>query len=199
MNASASSIPPAARPYQGRSAGLVSRFLAGGVDLLVAVAVLIGIYAGWAAILFLRHPATFRFPSPSQGIVVALGFVILTLYLAISWAATGRTYGDQVMGLRVVMHTGALVRLPRALLRALLCVVFPIGLLWVAVSRQNKSLQDIVLGTSVVYDWHSVDRPGTRPAPADTEPLQIPKQHVAGFEDRGTHDHGGAWNGYQRH
>jgi hypothetical protein len=34
-----------------------------------------------------------------------------------------------------------------------LCVVFPIGLLWVAVSQDNRSAQDILLRTTVVYDW----------------------------------------------
>ena len=41
----------------------------------------------------------------------------------------------------------------RALLRAALCVGFPIGLLWCAVSPSRRSLQDAVLRTSVVYDW----------------------------------------------
>jgi hypothetical protein len=30
---------------------------------------------------------------------------------------------------------------------------FPIGLLWVAVSRENRSAQDLALRTSVIYDW----------------------------------------------
>jgi len=35
----------------------------------------------------------------------------------------------------------------------LLSVVFAIGLLWSIISRKNKSIQDIVLGTEVVFDW----------------------------------------------
>lgn len=38
-------------------------------------------------------------------------------------------------------------------MRALACALFPIGVLWVAVSRENWSLQDVVLRTSVIYDW----------------------------------------------
>jgi uncharacterized RDD family membrane protein YckC len=45
------------------------------------------------------------------------------------------------------------VHLVVALLRALACVLFPLGLLWVAFSRDLRSVQDIVLRTSVVYDW----------------------------------------------
>jgi hypothetical protein len=40
-----------------------------------------------------------------------------------------------------------------ALLRAAFCVFFPIGLLWCAGSRANRSVQDVVLRSSVVYDW----------------------------------------------
>jgi hypothetical protein len=32
-------------------------------------------------------------------------------------------------------------------------VVVPIGIVWIPLSRNNKSLQDLVLGTRVVYDW----------------------------------------------
>jgi uncharacterized RDD family membrane protein YckC len=37
------------------------------------------------------------------------------------------------------------------LLRAIGCVLFPIGLLWVVIDRQRRSLQDIVFRTRVVY------------------------------------------------
>ena len=40
-----------------------------------------------------------------------------------------------------------------ALARALLYVAFPIGLVWCAGSGTHRSLQDVVLRTSVVYDW----------------------------------------------
>jgi hypothetical protein len=32
------------------------------------------------------------------------------------------------------------------------CTIFPIGLLWVLVSQENRSVQDVLLRTSVVYD-----------------------------------------------
>jgi hypothetical protein len=41
-----------------------------------------------------------------------------------------------------------------ALLRAILCVIFPIGLLWSVVSDSSRSLQDVLLRTSVIYDWN---------------------------------------------
>jgi hypothetical protein len=40
----------------------------------------------------------------------------------------------------------------RCATRAVLCTLFPIGLVWVLVSRENRSVQDVLLRTSVVYD-----------------------------------------------
>jgi len=72
------------------------------------------------------------------------------------------------------------MRLPRALMRALLCALFPVGLLWVAVSARNKSLQDIVSGTSVMYDWHSADPPRrTRAADGSQENKVLPIRDVS--------------------
>ena len=83
----------------------------------------------------------------------AVGTLLLILYLAVCWMGNGRTYGDHVMGLRVVNHKGGRLHPLRALARAVFYAIFPIGLLWVLVSGQNRSLQDLVLRTSVIYDW----------------------------------------------
>ena len=57
------------------------------------------------------------------------------------------------MGLRVQKRHGENLGLGLAALRSALSIVFALGLLWSIVSRQNKSLQDVVLGTEVVFDW----------------------------------------------
>jgi hypothetical protein len=44
-----------------------------------------------------------------------------------------------------------------ALLRAVACVVFPVGLAWVAVDSQRRSLQDLLFRSRVVY----VSRPSS--------------------------------------
>ena len=84
--------------------------------------------------------------------MLVLGGITAVLYLTATWGTTGRSYGKHLMGLRVVGPFGRL-RLGGAFVRATLCVVFPIGIAWVVVSRENRSLQDTVLRTSVVYDW----------------------------------------------
>jgi uncharacterized RDD family membrane protein YckC len=153
MSAHVDPVPYEARPYQGRRAGLVTRAAAAVIDVaIVLVALGVG-YLGICAFLFVLNPRNFTAPTPSVTSVTVIGYLLLTLYLAVSWMGTGRTYGSHVMGLRVVNRQGRRLRPLVALVRAVLCVIFPIGLLWVMVSGQNRSLQDLVVRTSVIYDW----------------------------------------------
>jgi uncharacterized RDD family membrane protein YckC len=64
----------------------------------------------------------------------------------------GGTWGDRVLALRVTDADGRRLRWRRSAMRAVLCTVFPVGLAWVLVSRENRSVQDLILGTAVVYD-----------------------------------------------
>jgi uncharacterized RDD family membrane protein YckC len=57
------------------------------------------------------------------------------------------------MGLRVVGSRAGPIGPVRSLVRAVACAAVPVGLLWCAVSSENRSLQDVVLRTRVVYDW----------------------------------------------
>ena len=146
-------IPAAARAYQGRRAGVVTRVVASAIDLLVVIAIVCAIYGVLAGLLFLLNPTSFRWPSALVWSIPVIGFGVAVPYLTLCWRLTGRTYGDTLLGLRVVNYDGKRMRFVGALLRAVACVVFPIGLLWVAVSRANRSVQDVVIRTSVVYDW----------------------------------------------
>lgn len=120
---------------------------------MISLALLTGAYIGYCAVRFVLHPARFRFARPAPGVSGTVWIVITTIYLAVGWVTSGRTPGDQVVGLRVVRSGARLMGLGRALLRGLLCVLFPIGLLWCVVSRRRASVQDLLLRTSVVYDW----------------------------------------------
>jgi uncharacterized RDD family membrane protein YckC len=146
-------VPGAVRARQGQRAGIVTRVAAGAVDLAAAFVAVAVLYAVWAAALFLLHPRRFRFPEPGgQALLTAL-LLLLTAYLAFAWSTTGQTYGDRLLGLRVLDRHGRRPGVVLALTRAILCVLFPVLLLWVVVSRQNRSVQDVLLHTSVVYDW----------------------------------------------
>ena len=138
---------------QRHRAGLVSRSIADVVDLVVVAAGVVSGYLLVGALSFLVRPRTFAWPHASRAMLLGVGIVVAVAYLAMGWSSTGRTLGKQLMGLRVVAAGGEVMGVATAVLRATLCVVFPIGLVWCALSRTNRSAQDVVLGTSVVYDW----------------------------------------------
>jgi uncharacterized RDD family membrane protein YckC len=146
-------VPVEARAFQGHRAGIVTKVVANAIDLGLTVLSVAGLYFAYAALLFLINPRGFSFPSPNFALMLLIGGAIMTGYFWISWATVGRTYGDHVLGLRVVGWRGDQMRWIPALLRALFCVVFMLGLFWTVISRQNRSVQDTVLRTSVIYDW----------------------------------------------
>ncbi|HTZ45011.1 MAG TPA: RDD family protein [Jatrophihabitans sp.] len=152
----------ATRRLTGRRAGIVTRSIANTLDAVVVLLILVSGYLAVAAANFLLDPRGFQFPAPSFGLVLFLGGVVQGLYFAVFWLLGGQTYGDRVLGIRVVAAGGGRLGPLLAALRAYLCVILPIGLLWVAVSRHNRSVQDVLLRTSVVYDWthQEEERPG---------------------------------------
>ena len=150
--AHSSAVPVEARPYQGHRAGVVTRLAANAVDLAVVIVLIGSVYLVIAGIDFLIDPRTFNWPSlPLWDIAVIVAVVIP--YLTLSWCTTGRTYGDVLFGLEVLNFRGGRMNVAGAFVRAVLCMIFPIGVLWVAVNRENRSVQDILLRTSVVYEW----------------------------------------------
>jgi uncharacterized RDD family membrane protein YckC len=148
-----SPIPHDARPFQGLPAGVVTRLLAAVLDGVVVGLALAAGYFGFAGLRFLVDPRGFSLPRPGLFFSLGAGFAVTFVYLTVSWALSGRSYGDLVMGLRVRRRSGRSLRLPGAAARAALCVLLPIGIVWVPVGRDNRSLQDLVLGTEVIYDW----------------------------------------------
>lgn len=137
---------------QGTRAGLVTRSLANSADLVVAVLLVAGGYIAVAATRFLLSPTTFRFPAPPPAMLLLLVLGVLAVYFAVTWAVVGGTYGDRLLGLRVTDDRGGRLGWGRCAARAVVCTIFPIGLVWVLVSRENRSVQDVFLRTSVVYD-----------------------------------------------
>lgn len=148
-----SHIPREARAFQGRPAGIVSRLIANAVDAAVVGGILLAAYLGVNGLLFFLDPRSFQFREPIPLLTLTSAFVVAGLYLGICWALVARTYGCHVMGLRVVGRHGRRIRFVVAMARAAFCVVFPIGLFWCVINPRSRSVQDIVLRTSVVYDW----------------------------------------------
>jgi len=142
-------VAPIASP-----AGIVSRGLAALIDALAVLLLSIVVYFSLALAALILDPRAFSWPR--MHLVFSLGaFLVLSiLYLSFWWSTSGRTIGSAVMAVRLVSRRGRL-RWVQSVARAFLCTIFPIGLLWVAVDRRRRSLQDILLRTSVVYDDRS--------------------------------------------
>jgi uncharacterized RDD family membrane protein YckC len=146
-------VPREARGHQGRHAGVVTRLVAAALDAAVVVTVLLCGYGMVAVLVFLSDPLRFSLPRLSWVVALSAALAFTVVYLAVGWSAGGRTCGMSIMGLRVVGAGGRRLRLVGATARALACVVFPVGLLWSAVNARNRSVQDVLLHTEVIYDW----------------------------------------------
>jgi uncharacterized RDD family membrane protein YckC len=153
-----SAVPREARAFQGRRAGIVTRVVAAALDTALVALVLLAAYLGYAGLRFLLDPRHFTFPDASLFRSLVVGAAVLALYLTVAWAMGGRTYGNVLMGLRVTGGHGGHVGWLRAALRAGFYVAFPIGLFWVVLDPRQRSVQDRVLGTAVVYDWQPHQR-----------------------------------------
>ncbi len=142
---------PVAEPDADRTAGIVTRGLAAVIDLLVVLAIMGGFYGGLVLARLIYSPASFRLPALDVVFSALVTFVVAVVYLTACWAVSGSTAGAVMMGLRVIGQRSEHVSLPVGFLRAVACVLFPVGLLWVIVDRHRRSLQDIVFRTRVVY------------------------------------------------
>jgi len=150
-------LPPSARTFQGQRAGFVSRAIAAVIDVtLIFITVLLTAAALWM-LSFIIDPATAALDSgnrvPELIYLVMYGYFLNWVYWTVCWALSGRTIGNLVMGIRVVGRKGQRLRWGGAAVRSAFCALFPIGLLWVIISGANRSVQDVVLRSSVIYDW----------------------------------------------
>lgn len=142
---------------RGRTAGLITRLFAFGMDL----AVLAGILAvgGWIAVLvdsaFEQTGLDVRIDLST--IYVYLIPFIIAFYFVIFRALTGRTIGKWFMGLKVVAANGRPPTIGRSFVRTigygLSAVVFWIGYLWVIIDDERQGWHDHMAKTWVVYDY----------------------------------------------
>lgn len=134
-----------------KTAGIVSRGAAALLDLMAVLAILGGIYVSLLLARLLYNVHHFSAPDVSGLFTFTVFMAVSVAYLASCWAVSGRSLGCVVMGLRVVTRKGNRLRPSVALVRALICTFFAIGLLWVVVDRKRRSVADIFLFTRVVY------------------------------------------------
>ena len=114
---------------------------------------LAALYGGMELLALMFHPVVVSVPRLSLMFSTAATGAVSVLYLTACWVVSGSTVGAVAMGLRVVGVRRARLSPTVALLRAVTCVMFPVGLLWVVLDKHRRSFHDIIFRTKVVYAW----------------------------------------------
>lgn len=177
-------LPVAARSMQGQRAGFFTRVIAAVIDVVIVGAIVLGVWvAAWLFLLVFNPFAGSGLPRP--GYFLVGGTVVLWAYWTWTWATSGRSPGQSLMGVRVLDRDDHHPSWGLAATRSAFCVVFQVGLLWALVSRRNRSVQDVVLRTSVIHDWTTSSRLGTvAPLDAQTSALADVESSVDGEASR---------------
>jgi uncharacterized RDD family membrane protein YckC len=160
-----------ARTIRGVRAGLISRLIADAIDLAIVALLLFGVLFAVGIVMYMLGDGRFHMPHGGP-IVTATGYpVIEIVYLSYMWGSRGKSYGKELLGLRVLEKNGHVLRPVRAFGRAVF-VTFLGGpsLLWVPFSRRNAAVHDLALQTEVVHDWSNVTTLAVTPPPAEAVP-----------------------------
>jgi uncharacterized RDD family membrane protein YckC len=153
-------------------AGLGSRFIAGGVDLVIML-ILLGILA------VITGPVA-GLSGGVAGVVFVIGsFVILLFYpILFELLAGGQTPGKRMSHLRVLRDSGAPVDLPASAIRNLMRLVDGPLLLYlpsivgIAVTKRNQRPGDIAAGTIVTREQPAAKGPRRAQPPAPPGPVE---------------------------
>jgi uncharacterized RDD family membrane protein YckC len=162
MTARAGGAPPSGRlviireSLQGKCAGFASRFAAFAADAAVSVGVFMLVLA---AISFAARVLTGTDIAWNRGdIWVIVAYAVWGLiYFAHSWAASGRTVGMALFGVRVVRDDGTDVSGRRAVVRTLALplsfLLLGLGFVGIVLGDRRRALHDVIAGTAVIYSW----------------------------------------------
>ena len=149
-------VPASLVSAQGNYAGAVSRLLAFLIDLAVST----GLFAlglnitSLVARLITGHDISWN---RSNIVVVIIYGAWEFFYFGYSWAASGRSFGMAVLGVRVVRGDGTRLEAWRGFLRSLVFplsfLFFGLGLVGIVVDRRHRALHDLIADSAVVYAW----------------------------------------------
>lgn len=141
---------------QGHYAGMISRFVAYVLDVIVSgvlFSVLLWLSLAGLEVVTGRTIDT----SDHRALITGLYLLWMFLYFAVPLAASGRTVGMTVLGLRVVRASGDPLDPAHAALRTLVFplsfLLFGLGFLMGLVQREHRCLHDLIANTAVVYAW----------------------------------------------
>jgi uncharacterized RDD family membrane protein YckC len=162
-----------ARAIRGVRAGLISRLIANVIDLAIAALLFFGVLFAAGVVMYMLGDGRFHLPHGGP-VVTAIGYPVTEItYLAYMWGSRGKSFGKELLGLRVLQKDGHVLRPIRALGRAVF-VTFLGGpsLLWVPFSRRNAAVHDLALQTEVVHDWSNVSLPEPAHVRVETSPAE---------------------------
>jgi uncharacterized RDD family membrane protein YckC len=147
---------PPGTGLEGHYAGFVTRFATLVIDILT-IAILFslgGHVVEYVLTVLLRHSVRLS-EAPVVSAVALIGWVFL--YCAYPLAASGRTFGMAVLGVRAVRVDGGDLDARHAIIRVL---AFPlsflllgIGFLLILLRRDRRALHDLIARSAVVYNW----------------------------------------------
>ena len=141
---------------QGRYAGFASRLVAFAVDVGISLGVFM---LALAAISFSARVLTGEDIRWNRGdIWVVIAYAVWAfIYFAGSWAASGRTVGMALFGVRVVRDDGTDASGRQAVVRTLALplsfLLLGLGFVGILLGGQRRALHDVIAGTAVIYSW----------------------------------------------
>jgi uncharacterized RDD family membrane protein YckC len=141
---------------EGHYAGIVTRFVAFVVDILL-IGVLFsigGVVLEYVLTTLLREEV--RLAESGLWSKVAL-LTWAFVYFAVPLAASGRTSGMALIGVRVVRADGSDLSTRRVIVRVLALplsfLLFGLGLALIVLRGDRRALHDLIAGSAVVYAW----------------------------------------------
>ncbi len=168
-------LPEATR--LGQYAGPATRAAGYLVDMAISVLVFVTAAAVTRFLLNLVLETSLNKHSGPGWLWTVLLLLWEWLYFGGSWAASGKTPGMALVGIRVVDRDGGPLDPWRGVVRApalgLTFFTFGIGFVGIVIGKEHRGLQDVIARTVVVYDWDArtarlrflARRPGTAPTP----------------------------------
>jgi len=141
---------------QGHYAGGVTRLTAFVFDIVTVLVLftLAGAVVEFIVSVVVGHRVHLSEASVAADVALALWWFV---YCAYPLAASGRTFGMAVVGLRVVRADGSSYDARHAILRVL---VFPLSIVFVVIAflplvlrRDRRALHDLIANSAVVYGW----------------------------------------------
>lgn len=157
----------------GRYAGFVTRFVAFVIDLILIIAIIVGI--GIVVELVQNFLGFSQLSNTLLNIWAAISSILVLLgYFILFWMLTGQTPGHYLMGLRVVRTDGGRVTIGVAIRRLAglyVSAILFLGYLWILWDDKRQGWHDKIAGTYVVYAW-SFDKELERGRPLEARAQQ---------------------------